>query len=279
MSKMRILMFTLAIGSAVGAAVLAKGMVGKKQPTKEEAAAPKIETTDVLVAAKDIEVGERLASGSVIWKPWPKNLVRDVMITRDEKPEAETELGESRALIQMYEGETVLDKKIVNPGEGGVLSALLPKGMRAYGITVRSRTSAGGFILPNDRVDVLLTRKIDSSGGSGGTIHKSETVITNARVLTINQVFKQSAESEETSVKDVEYASLELKPEQAEILARLESEGELSLALRSIAESDGNAVKEGPQLAEKYTGGTGGKPVSTDTLFVRFGIETYGATR
>jgi pilus assembly protein CpaB len=115
----------------------------------------------------------------------------------------------------MYEGETILDKKIVNQGEGGVLSALLPAGMRAYGLTMRSRSSAGGFVLPNDRVDVILTRKIESPNG-GGVIHKSETVITNARVLTINQVFKQSAEAEENSIKEVEYVSLELPPAQAD---------------------------------------------------------------
>jgi pilus assembly protein CpaB len=84
MSKVRILMFTLAIGSAVGAAVLAKGLITKKPPPKE-LAAPKIETVDVLVAARDIDVGERMVAGSVIWKPWPKTLVRDIMITRDEK--------------------------------------------------------------------------------------------------------------------------------------------------------------------------------------------------
>jgi pilus assembly protein CpaB len=277
MSKMRIMMFTLAIGSAVGAALMAKGLVGKKKEP-EVVQAPKIETVDVLVAAKDLEIGERLSAGSIIWKEWPKNMVRDVMITRDEKPEAETELGETRALVKMYEGETILDKKVVNPGEGGVLSALLPKGMRAIGITVRARNTAGGFVLPNDRVDVILTRKIESPGG-GGVLHKSETVITNARVLTINQLFKQSPEAEETSVKDVEFASLELLPEQAEILMRLESQGELSLALRSIAEGDGMAAKEGPQLAAKYRGGGDGKPATGDTLFVRFGIETYGASR
>jgi pilus assembly protein CpaB len=231
----------------------------------------------VLVAARDIAIGEKLAAGSVIWKEWPKDLVRDVMITRDERPEAETELGESRALIQMFEGETVMEKKVVAAGEGGVLSAVLPKGMRAYSLPIKSWESSGGFILPNDRVDVLLTRKMDAPGG--GALHKSEIILTNARVLTVNQVFNRSSEEEEASVKDVDYVAIELKPEQAEILARLESEGDITLALRSLADDEGKGASEGPVLAEKYRGDGKSKPPTGDTLFVRFGVETYGATR
>jgi pilus assembly protein CpaB len=274
MSKMRIVMFTVAIGSAVGAAFLAKGFVGKK-PEAKVAAAPKIETIDVLVAARDITLGEKLGAGSIIWKPWPKSLVRDAMITREEKPEAETEFGETRALAQMYEGETIFEKKIVNPGEGGTMGALLPKGMRAVGIAVKSRSMAGGFILPNDRVDVIITRKLS---GNGTSLHKSEVVLLNVRVLAVNQIFKQSAEDGEAAIKEGEFATLELRPEQAELLPRLEAEGELSLALRSIAEGDGKAMEDGPQFAEKYKPGKGQKPVG-DTLYVRFGIETYGASR
>ncbi len=277
MSKMRIVMFTVAIGSAVGAALLAKGLVGKK-PESKVVEAPKIVTTDVLVAAKDIAIGEKLAAGSIIWKSWPKDMVRDIMITREEKPEAETEFGETRALVQMFEGETIMDKKIVNPGEGGFMGAVLPQGMRAVGMAIRPRTSAGGFILPNDRVDVIMIKKVDSPAG-GGTVHKSETILTNVRVLAINQVFKQGPEGEENAIKEGEFATLELKPDQAEILFRLESMGELALSLRSIAEGDGKAMAEGPQLAEKYRGGAAGTAATGDTLFVRFGIETYGASR
>lgn len=276
MSKMRIVMFTVAIGSAVGAALLAKGMVGKK-PDAKVVEAPKVVTTDVLVAAKDIAIGEKLGEGSIIWKSWPKDMVRDIMITREEKPEAEKEFGETRALVQMFEGETILDKKIVNPGEGGFMGAVLPKGMRAVGMAIRPRTSAGGFILPNDRVDVIMIKKLDGSGA--GALIKSETVLTNVRVLAINQIFKKGGEEDESSIKEGEYATLEMKPDQAEVLARLESQGELSLTLRSIAEGDGKAMEEGPQLAEKYRGGNDGTATSGDTLFVRFGIETYGANR
>lgn len=278
MSKMRIVMFAVAIGSAVTAGLLAKGLIGKKPQPQEVAAAPKIETVDVLVAAKDITTGEKLAAGSIIWKSWPKNVIQDMMITRDEMPDAEEKLAESRALVPMYEGETILEKKVVNPGEGGFMSAVLPKGMRATSVAISNRSSAGGFILPNDRVDVIITRKF-TNGETGSTLVKSETVINNVRVLAINQVFKQATEGEDVALKESDTATLEMSLQQAEIIARVESEGELSLALRSLAESEGKAEEEGPRLADKYMPQGNGKVVSSDTLFVRYGIETYATSR
>ena len=234
MSKMRILMFALAAGSAAMAGVLAKGFIGQKPEVQTEVV-NKVVTVDVLVAAKDIEVGEKLAAGSIVWKPWPKDNVLDAMVTKDEKPDADQAMAEMRALTVMFEGETINEKKIVDPKTGGFLSAILPKGMRAISVAISSRSSAGGFILPNDRVDVILTRKIQAPGSSTPIV-KSETVISNVRVLAVNQTFRQAKEGEEVATKDGETATLELTMPQSEVVARVESEGELSLALRSIAE-------------------------------------------
>lgn len=278
MSKMRIVMFAVAIGAAVTAGLLARGVIGKKPQPQQVAVAPRIETVDVLIAAKDIERGEKLATGTVIWKSWPKNVIQDMMITRDEMPDAEEQLAESRALVPMFEGETILEKKLVNPGQGGFMSAVLPKGMRATSVAISNRSAAGGFILPNDRVDVILTRKI-TNADTGNTLVKSETVITNVRVLAINQVFKQAKEGEDVALKDTDTATLEMSLEQAEIIARVETEGELSLALRSLAESEGKADEEGPRLADKYMPRGTSKVVNTDTLFVRYGIETFATSR
>ncbi len=275
MSKMRIVMFALAAGSAVMAGVLAKGLISKGPQVQAEAVV-QTKTTPVLVAAKDIEVGERLAAGTIIWKDWPADNVLDAMITKDEKPDADVAFAETRARIPMFEGEVINEKKIVDPKTGGFMSAVLPKGMRALSVAISERSSAGGFIMPNDRVDVLLTRKTQGTGGNN--IVRTETVISNVRVLAINQVFRQAKEGEEVALKDGLTATVELTPPQAEIVARVESEGELSLALRSIAESDGKAMEEGPQLSEKYSNPDGKKARSSDTLFIRFGRETYATS-
>jgi pilus assembly protein CpaB len=272
MSKMRIVMFALAAGSAVMAAVLAKGLISKGPEVQAEVVT-QVKTVPVLVAAKDIEVGERLAAGTIIWKDWPADNVLEAMITKDEKPDADVAFAETRARIQMFEGEVINEKKIVDPKTGGFMSAVLPKGMRALSVAISERSSAGGFIMPNDRVDILLTRKMQGSGGS--SVAKTETVISNVRVLAINQIFRQAKEGEEVALKEGQTATVEITPPQAEVIARVESEGELSLTLRSIAESDGKALEEGPKLAEKYIDKDGKKQRSTDTLFIRYGRETY----
>ncbi len=273
MSKMRVVVLAGSIGAAVVAAMLAKGVIGKKAPPPETKIITKVETEDVLVAARDIQTGEKLAPGSVIWRSWPKENVLEPMITKEEMPDAEEKYAEARAYVPMFEGEVINDKKVVKPGDGGFISAILPKGMRAISVAVSVRSTAGGFILPNDRVDVILTKKIPGAG----QLVKSETVISNVRVLAMDQVFKKVQEGDEVSMKEVETATVELRPEQAEILAKVESEGELSLALRSIAENDAKSIEEGPVLAEKYR--SNGATKTTDTLFIRAGIETYATNR
>jgi pilus assembly protein CpaB len=276
MSKMRIMMFALAAGSAVMAGVLAKGMIGRKPEVQTEVI-NKVKTVPVLVAAKDIQVGERLGAGSLIWKDWPADNVLDVMITQEEKPDADTFFAETRALIPMYEGETINEKKIVDPKTGGFMSAVLPKGMRAVSVGITVQSSAGGFILPNDRVDVILTRKTPNA--TGGSASKSEIVMENVRVLAINQIFRKATEGEDVALKEGQTATIELTPEQVEIIARLESEGELSLALRSIAETDGRSMEIGPILSEKYKNPVGTATRNTDTLFIRYGRESYATSK
>jgi pilus assembly protein CpaB len=123
-----------------------------------------------------------------------------------------------------------------------------------------------------------LTKHVQAPGAS--QLVTSETVISNVRILAINQMLKQAEpkEGEQAAValKEGETATLELTHAQAEVLARVESEGELALALRSIAESNGKAMQEGPQLADKYKSDSK-KGHSSETLFVRYGIETYSA--
>ncbi len=277
MSKMRVVILGLAVGSAVVAGLLAKGFIGAK-PATEVVEINKFKTVDVLVATKDIFMGERFTDGTANWKPWPLENVTDAMITKDEKPEARSEYATARARLAIYEGETILEKKLVLPGQSGFMSAILPKGMRAISVAISERSSAGGFILPNDRVDVILTRKLDNPQGSE-KISVSETALTNVRVLAVNQTYRQATEgtTDSVTVAEGKTATLELDPRQTEVIAMIESAGELSLALRSIAENDGKSMdQEGPKLADKYLGK---KSNSNETLFVRYGVETYTSNR
>ncbi len=278
MSKMRVIMLGLALGSAAIAAFLASGVIGKR-PDKEVVEINKVQTTDVLVALKDIGMGDKLAEGMIDWKAWPTDNIVEAMITRDENAEALEKYKDARARIPFFAGEVIIDKKLVTPGEGGFMSAILPKGKRAISVKIYENTAAGGFILPNDRVDVILTKK--ASGEGSQTIVSSETVLSNVRVLAINQTFQQdqTGEEDKVTVTEVKTATLELDARQSEIVALVESSGDLSLALRSLAENEGKSVEENQAMtSEKYNGKVKAGNAS-DTLFVRYGIETYAQNR
>ncbi|MGH6752724.1 MAG: Flp pilus assembly protein CpaB, partial [Bradyrhizobium sp.] len=139
-------------------------------------------------------------------------------------------------------GEPIREQKLVKAQGSGFMAAILPTGFRAISTEITPETGAGGFILPNDRVDVILSRR-DKNPDKGGTdLVNSEIILTNIRVLAIDQAPK---EKEGMNALVGKTATLELKPEQAETLARARQSGTLALALRSI--TDGNTVEAAPE--------------------------------
>ncbi|MDP9136589.1 MAG: Flp pilus assembly protein CpaB [Pseudomonadota bacterium] len=267
MGRTRVIVLGLAIASALAAAYLAKGFLGK--PAAEVVEIKKIETGEILTAARDIAVGDRIDDASLAWTTWPADQISPLMISKSGDPEAKTKFNNGRARIQMFSGEPINEKKIVQPHDGGFMAAILPKGRRAISVRISAETGAGGFILPNDKVDVILTKKL-SGGASGGERQLSETVLSNVRVLAVDQTFKQDEKGEQVVVGKT--ATLELEPAQAEVMAMAESSGQLSLALRSIAESDNAALgDDGPHLSEKYARGSSGSEIT----ITRWGVKSY----
>ena len=116
------------------------------------------------------------------------------------------------------------------------MAAILPSGMRAISTDISPETAAGGFILPNDRVDVILSKrdKGQDRGGMSDAVN-AEIILSNVRVLAIDQAPKEKDGENTVLGKTV---TLELKPEQAETLARARQSGTLSLALRSLVDAD-----------------------------------------
>ena len=262
MSVTRFAVLGLAVGSAVLAAFLAKGFLGK-EPVEQVVAVNRISTTEVLVMAQDVKMGDRLTSSNVKWQSWPSNHLRHNMVSRTTRPAAMQELQGARARSNLFEGEPVNERKIINPDSAGFMAAILPKGMRAISVRISSESAAGGFILPNDRVDVILITKKDG----GKTL--SETVLSNVRVLAIDQTFQTNEKGEQVVVGKT--ATVELDPKQTEVLAMVESSGQLTLALRSLADQGDSALgDDGPLLAEHYT--TGGR--ADEVAVFRFGIKS-----
>ncbi len=154
----------------------------------------------------------------------------------------------------ILEGEPIVSRKIVRAGDSGYMAAYLEPGMRAMAISVSVESAAGGFILPGDRVDVLLTREMklnDVMGDdSGRSKFNSSTVMQNVKVLAIDQT-TAVADNAQTVVGAT--ATLEVGPRDAEALALARSEGSLSLVLRSYADTNGPSGRTTAPRAQTST--------------------------
>lgn len=265
-----------AIGLAL--VVRAMGSSGEPVTQAAAASAPATPMAKVLIAAKDLKPGQRLTEADMDWKDWPVDEVNPAFITDGSvplpkpptteqaqaaakggdaaKPEgavatvtrAATDLATGGAKADyvgsvvrepILAGEPIVPRKIVRAGDSGYLAAYLEPGMRAMAIRVTVETAAGGFILPGDRVDVLMTREASLSNLAGVTEASkftSSTVMRNVKVLAIDQTTR-AGEDEQAVVGAT--ATLEMGPADAEALALAKSEGELSLVLRSYADASG----------------------------------------
>jgi pilus assembly protein CpaB len=159
-------------------------------------------------------------------------------------------------------GEPIREPKLVRADGSGFMAAILPTGMRAVSTEISAETGAGGFILPNDRVDVILTRR----DKGGADMVNSEIILPNVRVLAIDQAPKEKEGQNALVGRTV---TLELKPEQAETLARSRQAGTLSLALRSIA--DVNMAENSEEDAAPKRGAS--------INIVRYGVQSSTTTQ
>jgi pilus assembly protein CpaB len=228
MKVARIVVLGVALAAGGGAALMMRGDGPK--PAQVAAPLPTPPKIEVLVAASDLPLGQGLKPEHLRWQAWPEESAAP-LIKRSESPAAVEELAGWIARNPIFAGEPIRREKLVQ-GSGGYMSAILPSGMRAVAISIDNRgaTSAGGFILPNDRVDVINTTQATDSGSGSIT---SEIILTNVRVLAIGQTVQ---ERNGEKVVTGETATLELTPEQAEMIILSQRVGQLSLALRSIAD-------------------------------------------
>lgn len=273
MKSARIIVLAIAVGAGGLAALLAGNMGEPEVVTVEQpAAAPEIATEDVLVAARDIPMGSGVGNEGLSWQAWPRDAVNPAYITRAVRPDAAEDLAATIARTPFLAGEPIKEAKLVRT-DRGFMSAILPAGMRAVATRISPETGAGGFILPNDRVDVILTRRLGSqSAPTDGNSYVSETVLTNVRVLAIDQTVEEQ-NGEKVVVGNT--ATLEMLPEQAEALALADQLGELSLSLRSLADAAADA--EGPQLAKDMSGKKSSG--ASGVTMVKYGIQAPAMRR
>jgi len=243
----RIVVLTIALSAGGVAAYLASGSDNKPAPPEPAA---QLQTVDVLVARSDIGLGQTVKPEDTQWQTWPAATASNIYIRRSDRPDATTEMAGSIARAPFLAGEPIRDQKLVKANGSGFMAAILPTGMRAISTEISPETAAGGFILPNDRVDVILSKHDKSTRPGAADVINSEIILANIRVLAIDQAPKEK-DGQNTVVGRT--VTLELKPEQAETLARARQTGTLALALRSIADiniSDSGPDDQAPKKGE-----------------------------
>lgn len=236
-------------------ALLAGGLAAYLATQHEQPAAPAVAQaavtepvrearTQILVAKQAIAMGQRLSPATLEWADWPEGAVRPEYLTAAAAPGAITEMAGSVARSEILPGEPIRREKLA-PAGGGFLSSILDNGMRGVSVSVTADSASGGFIVPNDHVDVVLTRASASAQGS-------ETVLSNVQVLGINAKLGQTGAGATGNTGDPSseaftgqaIATLALDPKQAEVILDAAGQGKLALVLRPTSETAGTGSAE-----------------------------------
>ncbi len=238
MKAARVVVLTVAV-AAGGIAALLAGR--SEKPAVKQAATQKVETVDILVAKSDIPTGNEISPADVQWQAWPATTATGNFIRKTSRPDAIEKLSGLIVRAPFVTGEPIREAKLVNAKGSGYMAAILPTGMRAISTQISPETGAGGFILPNDHVDVILTQRDRAAEkATGGEVQTSETILRNVRVLAIDQTVQEKNGQKVVVGKT---ATLELSPSQVETLTLAQTLGKLSLALRSITDAQKTEAK------------------------------------
>jgi len=261
MNTQRLIVLGLALVAAGGAALLVRTMLGGGTP-KVEARPSAVPMSEVLVASSNLAPGQALSADQVRWEKWPTASVDSSFITHQSASSEEAAVKNTVVRAPIIAGQPLTNSALVHADAAGFMAAVLTPGMRAVSITIATDSGAGGFILPNDRVDVLLTRKFSQTEPP---LVVSETILSNVRVLAVDQTYKQEKDTKTVTAKS---ATLELTPGQAEAISRSAAAGTLSLALRPLGDQGEVASLEdklknlkdnvGPVSVIRYGIGPGG---------------------
>lgn len=231
--------------------------LAQRQPLAEAAPAaavvPVSPPVEVLIVSRDVRIGETLKPGDVRWHLWPADAISPSFVTRGSRPQALDEVTGKVTRTRLTEGEPFTQSKVLDLQGGGLMSGIVREGMRAISLPISDVTGAGGFILPGDYVDILLTRSftINMVHEETGVVtrqiseNRTDTIMKHVRILAIDQALGDGVR--QPSVVGAT-ATIEVTPDQAELmsLARQiaqQSRGFLTLSLLSFEEL--NSIYDG----------------------------------
>lgn len=235
MKATRLVVLGVALATAAGAGYMALNLKKPEivQVNADTPAVPQLALDKVLVAKDQINVGD-VVDDHMRWQSWPKEAITEGFIAESAESAAIETLAGSIARLVIMPGEPVRRAKLIGKDQS-FMSSILPSGKRAIAVEVKADTSAGGFILPNDFVDLIMTRRAASATGGAETFI-TETILKNIRVLAIDQTIREDEEGRKVRVGQT--ATLELTPQQSEIVTVAQQMADrLALALRSTADA------------------------------------------
>lgn len=249
MNTQRVLILGVAALAAGAAVLLVRGLLGGGT-ARSHAALPPPAVSEVLVASGNLQAGAALTPASVRWQEWPKSAVDASFITRDTAGDPARVVRGAVARAPIMAGEPLTAAKIVHGDSAGFMAAMVDPGMRAVSIGISTETGAGGFILPNDRVDVLVTQQISDSPRRFAT----HTLFTGVRVLAVDQTYREDQSQKVVLAKT---ATLELTPHQAEQVEGARASGTLSLSLRALGDDGAHQVATADKASAADTAASG----------------------
>lgn len=229
MSARQLIVLVIAAIAAVGALLLIRSMGSRDTAETVEPAA--VVGEQVLVAARDIAQGAALRPGDLAVAQFPEGSLSPNFVRISAQPSAQADFVGAVARRAFVQGEPIIANAVVQPDGRGFMAAQLPPGYRAFAISIDSETAAGGFIQPNDRVDVLMTHQVNEGGVERVN---SQIVLEDVRVLALGEKTTTQTTGEAPEIIEADVAVLELSAEDARILAQASEMGDISLALRGV---------------------------------------------
>lgn len=233
MSARQLVVLGIAALAAIAALFLIRGMTSRSAPAP--AAEAPIAGEQVLVAARDIQQGAALAPGDLAVRIFPKESVTPHFVRVAQQPSAQTDYVNAVTRRAFAAGEPIIMGSVIQPEGRGFMAAQLDPGYRAVSLEIKDNTAAGGYIQPNDRVDLILTQRIQVSDSTSSSNQvRSDIVLSDVRVLAIGSNTQPQTSGDSPSQTPGGFVVLELSAMDARTAMQAQQMGDVSLALRGV---------------------------------------------
>jgi pilus assembly protein CpaB len=234
MSARQLIVILVAGVAAIGAIFLVRSLAPHHPVQTAEAATP-INGEQVLVVARDVPQGAALTPSDLAVRLFPTESVSGNFVRVSQAPSAQADYVGAVTRRNFVAGEPIVQGSVIQPDGHGFMAAQLQPGFRAVAVEIKAETAAGGYISPNDHVDVILTQTIQvRDNGSSHDQVRSDIVLSDVRVLALDDIVQPQTSGQAPERHTANVAVLELTAADARTLAMADGMGDISLSLRGV---------------------------------------------